>query len=202
MEADLSASNPRRPRNTVDQAELLDAARSGDREALAELYRTHAMAALGYARTLCRRREDSEDLVAEAFANIFAQLRAGGGPRLSFLAYLRTTMRNLASRRQREFPVAELPDVAVAPDHAADFDRLDDIRRLRQALHGLDPNSRQVVFLRDILGLSPADVCQRLGLHPSTAAMRYARARTRLRELYLEAEQSAPDEAGSRPMLS
>lgn len=164
---------------------------------LSPIYREHSPHALAYARGLCRRREDAEDLVAEAFARTFTQIVAGAGPTVSFVAYLRTALRNAAaSQRHREVPVEELPETGHHPDHASELDRLDDIRQLRVALHKLDPASRQIIVMRDVFGLSPAEVNRRLGLRPNTAAMRYARARVRLRELCLADENPSHSDGG------
>ena len=170
-----------------DQQRLMEAARSGDRDALATLYSDHSGHALSYARTLTRTREDAEDLVAEAFARTFAKLVAGGGPEVSFVAYLRTTMRNTAAAQpDREYPVSELPDIEDENALVYDIDRLDDIRRMRRALGRLDGASRRALVLRYVAELPPAEVSRRLGLRASAASMRYARARDRLRELYLD----------------
>ena len=55
-------------------------------------------------------------------------------------------------------------------------------RLLDEALDELSDDDREIVILRGFEQISNADVARRLGIKPNTAAVRYARALTRLRE--------------------
>src|SRR4051794_32111143 len=90
---------------------LVDAARAGDSEATAELYRRHSVAAGRFAAQLTGNRADADDLVSEAFVSVLASMSTGGGPTLAFRPYLLTTIRRqyIKSRTSgREDPVDDL----------------------------------------------------------------------------------------------
>src|SRR6202034_3516226 len=82
-------------------AELITASRASGSDAYAVLYQRHVVAARGLARQLVRGRAEAEDIVAEAFARVLAQLKRGRGPDTAFRAYLLTTVRRVAYDRLR-----------------------------------------------------------------------------------------------------
>ena len=84
-----------------DDTELLDAARRGETEAYAELYRRYRPAARSAAASLRVPRCEREDVIEEAFANILAALRKGRGPSESFRPYLVAAVRNITFSRSR-----------------------------------------------------------------------------------------------------
>src|SRR5258708_1869708 len=73
-------------------AELIARVRNGDLEAYGELYARHHHAAERMARQLVPA-NDADDLASDAFAKVLDALRGGGGPDISFRAYLLTTVR-------------------------------------------------------------------------------------------------------------
>src|SRR4051794_41414520 len=73
-------------------AELIARVRNGDLEAYGELYARHHYAAERMARQLVPA-NDADDLASEAFAKVLDALRVGGGPDVSFRAYLLTAVR-------------------------------------------------------------------------------------------------------------
>ena len=90
---------------------LATAARAGDDDAFAELWRRHARAGAVAARQYAHI-ADADDLLAEAYTRIFAALRRGGGPHGAFRPYLYRTILNVAldARRPAEVPIEEAPD--------------------------------------------------------------------------------------------
>ena len=166
---------------------LLTHARAGDPDAIAELYRQHAGAALKYARAITASNADAEDLVADAFTLVITQLSLAKGPDTSFRAYLFTTMRHrLYSTNQREI----LVDDEAVLDRVV-FDRGSDDRAdrvlLRRAFASLSASEQEVLLLLDVQELRPAEAAARLGIQASTLSMRAARARDALAEAYLVA---------------
>lgn len=166
---------------------LLSRARRGDQDAVAELYRDHVGAALKYARAIAPSVVDAEDLVAEAFTRVIAQLALDRGPDSSFRAYLFTTMRHrLYSTNRREYAVADDSVLDRPTEDRADEDRADHAP-LKQAFDSLAKQEQEVLLLLDVQELRPAEVCDRLGLRASALSMRVARARSALAEAYLVA---------------
>lgn len=112
-----------------DDAELIARARAGETGAFARLYERHRAAALRFAAHWTREPlSEVDDLVAEAFTQVFVQLRRGAGPTQSFAAYVKASIRHLhacrCGRTGRTTPtddeqVLDLPvdfeDVVVRP---------------------------------------------------------------------------------------
>ena len=103
-------------------AELIAAVRGGDAEAYGALFERHAGAARNLARQHSRNDADADDLVSEAFAKVLQVLHSGGGPDVSFRAYLFTTLRRVAYDRTRAGAKVQLTDdlSALARNFAGD----------------------------------------------------------------------------------
>src|SRR6478672_9944727 len=101
----------REDRRTERQSDaaLIARTRVGDERAYAELYARHASAARATAWSLLRSQPEVEDVTSEAFARLFAMLRAGRGPDEAFRPYLLSCVRrgciDQATRTQRLLPL-------------------------------------------------------------------------------------------------
>ncbi len=85
-----------------------------------------------------------------------------------------------------ESPAADLPDASrmAQPEAAAENQELRE--ELQIALAQLSEEHRRVVLLRDVAGLTYADIAHTLGLEEGTVKSRLARARAGLRKILLE----------------
>jgi RNA polymerase sigma-70 factor (ECF subfamily) len=155
---------------------------NGDREALADLYETHANALFGHALAVARNPEDAEDLVQGVFVKL-----AGMGAQLvgirSAGAYLHRMLRAAVVDRERHRAVAgEEPlgqiDGATGPG-IAEADRL----ALDAALDSLPVAQREVVVLHVVEGLTFREVAGTTGAPTWTVASRYRLGIDRLRRI-------------------
>jgi len=169
---------------------LIAQARSGDGEALAQLWRQHAQAGRRMARRITDRIEP-DDLLAEAFLRILVALRRGAGPTGAFRPYLRAVMRSIAIR--------ESPPVTLALEHAAGEagrppeDRLEsaeELGTLRRALSLLPDAAQAALWHSCAEGAAPREIAAALGLSPNAAAALLWRARCGLRRAWLAAHLS------------
>ena len=172
-------------RPPADEA-LAATARAGDDEAFAELWRRHARAGAVAARQYAHI-ADADDLLAEAYARIFAALRRGGGPHGAFRPYLYRTIRNVAldSRRPAEVPLDDAPDadfVVPGPELAA-AERTIAFRAFRS----LPERWQSVLWYLEVEGMSPAEVAPLLGLAPNAVSALGVRAREGLKKAWLQA---------------
>jgi RNA polymerase sigma-70 factor (sigma-E family) len=121
---------------------------------------------------------DAEDVVQAAFVRLFAvwhRVREESAD-----AYVRQVLVNVflstkRGQRNREYPVADVPDCA-APLPSAD-DRL----AVGRALTALTPNQREVVVLRYWEGLSVAETAAMLGVSEGTVKSQMHRAVSAMR---------------------
>jgi RNA polymerase sigma-70 factor, ECF subfamily len=173
-----------------DLAELVTAARDGDRSAFDELVRaTYAdMYTLAY--RLTGNEEDARDVVQDSYFRAYRGLhRFRGDARFTTWMYRITancasTQLAKRSRARHEELDDDSPFVDIRPDHdpelraAADFER----NRVATALKDLPPRLRAVIVLRDIYDLPHESIAAQLGITEAAAKVRLHRARRKLRE--------------------
>jgi RNA polymerase sigma factor (sigma-70 family) len=173
----------------LEDSALLARARSGDQEAYAALFSRYAYAAHRLARHLGQR-EDAEDVVAEAFARVLDLVRRGKGPDKAFRAYLFTTIRHESGRRakarQRVVPTDDESQIdRVVPFGAGALDDFE-TAAVRSAYDSLPDRWRAVLWHLDIEGRKPQDLGPLLGLSPNSVSALVYRARSGLRQAYLQ----------------
>ncbi|MBD8079833.1 sigma-70 family RNA polymerase sigma factor [Cellulosimicrobium arenosum] len=175
-------------------AELISAVRAGDTAAYGALYERHAAAALTVARQYVRSRADADDVVADAFARTLGVLQNGGGPDVTFRAYLFTAVRRLSydlvngSRRtqptddDRTFENAFGPMASTEDPALAGFER----SIVARAYESLPERWRAVLWYTEVENLPPAEIAPILGITANGVAALSYRAREGLRQAYLQ----------------
>ena len=171
------------------EAELVDRARDGDREAFGELVRRHQDTVYTLALRLVGP-DLAADVAQEALIRAWRSLpRFRGDSSLSTWLH-RITVNTAWTHRRRaaRHAGAELPEDVIepgpGPEHAGE---MADLRaRLTRLLHRLSPGQRAVIVLRDVSGWSLAEIAGELGITTTTAKVRLHRARRRLRSLLEE----------------
>lgn len=185
----------------LDDDDLLAMSRIGDTQAYAELYDRYVYGARRLARHLGQR-EDSDDVVAEAFARILDLLQRGKGPDRAFRAYLFTTIRHESGRRAKATQRVRPTDDDNTLDTGVPFGdgRLDGFEQaaVRAAYESLPERWRSVLWHLDVDGRKPQDLVELLGLKANSVSALVYRARAGLREAYLQ-QHVAPDGPSSGP---
>jgi RNA polymerase sigma-70 factor, ECF subfamily len=172
----------------TDDAALVALARSGDRDAFAELYDRHQAAIFRFALHLTGATHAAEDVVQDVFV---AFMRAVGRFELdrSLGAYLLGIARHIAARRlKRErlwmpFDADAHEPATDTPRIAEEIQRRADLLRLRQAIRALPRKHREVIVLCELEQLSYEDVAAMLDCPIGTVRSRLHRARTTLANL-------------------
>jgi RNA polymerase sigma-70 factor (ECF subfamily) len=173
-----------------DQAELVTAAKSGDRGASDELVRATYADAYTLAYRLTGDEEDARDVVQEAYLRAYRGLKQFRGD-AQFSTWIYRITANCAStflaKRARHRHDELTDDVAIAdgrpevdPESMADAELLRD--RVSDALQELPPRLRAVVVLRDVYDLPHEAIATELGISEAAAKVRLHRARKKLRE--------------------
>jgi RNA polymerase sigma-70 factor (ECF subfamily) len=171
------------------EARLIAAARRGDRAALTQVLELVAGPANRFSRSFCRDPHDAEDLAQEVLATLLRSLKTfRGDASLSTWTYVvaRRACGRLRKRGSRMETMA--PDsraMLTTPDPSAGPVRGFERRQLGQALEravaALPAQQREVLVLRDIEGLSAAEVGAVLGIQERAVKSRLHRARLALR---------------------
>jgi RNA polymerase sigma-70 factor (ECF subfamily) len=171
-------------------ADLVVAARAGDRSAFDELVRATYRDTYRLALRLTGDEEDARDVVQEAYLRAYRGLRRFRAE-ARFSTWLYRITANCAathSARAVRHRHAALDEDAPLADHdpAVDPERRAETVSLRgeldAALAELPPGLRAVVVLRDVHDLPHDAIAAELGISESAAKVRLHRARIRLRE--------------------
>ena len=167
----------------------LSRAAQGDRDALAELYTRTRAAVYGYALSLLKHRQDAEDVMHDAYLQIWrsaGRYRSQGKP----MAWMMTIVRNLALDRLRLRDRLQTEDLAAGEALAEEPAAItpEDRLLLQALLETLDQETRQMVVLHDLAGLKHRETAALLGLPLSTVLSRYGRAVKTLNAAWKEME--------------
>lgn len=165
----------------------------GTDASLDELYRRHSDEAWRLAYSITRNPDDASDAVSEAFAGV---LKALTGARCDTVQdvrpYLMAATRNAAldvvRGAGRVQPTDQPPPEEAAPG-AGPSDRLvagENRTHLAEALAGLPPRWRAVLWLTEVEGMPPREAAEVLHLTPNNVAQLATRARSRLRQRYVQ----------------
>jgi len=181
-------------------AELIARVRSGDLEAYGELFARHHHAAERMARQLVPA-ADADDLAGDAFAKVLDALRNGGGPDVSFRAYLLTTVRRVHVDRLRAGK--KVQTTGEIESYEREPESFDDPTvtgfesgAAAKAFASLPERWQAVLWHTEVEGEKPAAVAPLLGLTANGVSALAYRAREGLRQAYLQ--QHLADVAGDR----
>jgi RNA polymerase sigma-70 factor (ECF subfamily) len=156
-------------------------AREETEGAFERLYRSHRSDVYRFVLRDVRNPDEAEDVTQTAFLNAFRALQHGDRPEKP-RAWLLTIAQNVSRRRFRARSTrpqeVELdPELFVAPEPEGPT-----AGDIREALIRLRPNHRAVIVLREIGGLSYAEIAETLNLSVSAVETLLFRARRALRE--------------------
>jgi RNA polymerase sigma-70 factor (ECF subfamily) len=155
-------------------------AKQGDREALRYLYSRYADNVYSYVSSIVRDHYEAEDVTQQVFAKLtdsLARYEERGAPFLSWLVRLARNAAIDQLRARRAIPVAD-PIESEAADDGEEADRRE---TLRSALDTLPEDQREIIVLRHLGGLAPAEIATRLGRSESAVNGLHHRGRRALR---------------------
>jgi RNA polymerase sigma-70 factor (ECF subfamily) len=184
---------------------LVERARTGDEAALLTLVERYAPRVLRFGRKLCGDDQDAQDVVQQTLLTAVSKIREFRGES-QFSTWLFSIARShcikhrtrggamLAPQPLDERSAAIAAPVDSSPDEQLGKQQLQGA--LDSAIAALEPAQREVLVLRDVEGLSAAEVAQALDLSVDAVKSRLHRARKNLRErLEPWFEQSTPGPA-------
>jgi RNA polymerase sigma-70 factor (ECF subfamily) len=147
----------------------------------------HLDAAYDLARWLLRDRADADDVVQDAYLKAFRAFGGfrGGSARAWLLTIVRNACYTRLRRRRPDEPslslddgLADPPDAGPTPEQAVL--RQAAARSLREALESLPIDLREAIVLRELEGLSYAEIAAVADVPIGTVMSRLSRARHRL----------------------
>lgn len=185
---DCSPSSRTGVNEEPELSSVLDAARSGSRDALAELYRLYAAAVITLAYRITGSREDAEDVLQDVFVGLRRAL-ASYHHEGRFESWLKRVaartalMRMRAGRRRAESSLSEeLADTVTAAEPAGSAAaRVIDRLEMQRVLERLPQSLRAVFLLKEVEGYSHDEIGALLDISAAASATRLSRAWSLLR---------------------
>ncbi len=165
------------------------AARDGDREALGRILTDGWPRLVAFYRGMGLSHAEAEDVASEACEGMVRTLRRLREPE-AFEGWFWTVARNrLRTALRRRGRVARELDPGAVADPGELAVEADEHRSVRIALMALSVRDREILWLREVEGLSHAEIGGRLGIAVGAVRVAALRARRRLQEHYRELEE-------------
>jgi RNA polymerase sigma-70 factor (ECF subfamily) len=168
-------------------------AQAGNAQALNFLYLRYADEILRFVKSLVRDHHEAEDITQNVFIKLMTVIGKYEPRDVPFSAWARKVARNVAMDHLRTRRMTPVEDVRVVDDDRRQISR-ERNRDLCEALNRLTEDQREVLVLRHIVGLSPAEIAKLLGKNENAIHALHHRGRLSL--------QSALTELGAAPVVA
>ncbi|MBA2671930.1 MAG: sigma-70 family RNA polymerase sigma factor [Gemmatimonadetes bacterium] len=180
--------------NSDTEWDLISRCRSGHGAAFEPLVREHEGRALAIATGLLGDSDDAADAVQEAFVKAYrslGRLREGSafGPwfRSIVLNNCRDRLRSSAPRQRVDWQEAESGEEGrVVATGSSDIERAELVSTVHNALSRLSLEHREILVLKEMEGMSYAEIARETGISAGTVASRLHHARAALRRIVLD----------------
>ena len=196
--SDPNASNAVEPAKVLNEGEAIRRAQAGDAAAFEFLYQLHGRRVYALCLRMVSNPSDAEDLMQEAFLQLFRKIGTFRGES-AFSTWLhRMTVNVVLMRlRKKSLPVSSLEET-TEPDEESGGPRKDvgapDLRlsgavdrvNLERSIEKLPPGYRSVFVLHDVQGYEHNEIADIMGCSVGNSKSQLHKARTRLRDLLQE----------------
>lgn len=187
------------PVSEVALERIVKLAASGNERAFEQLVSIYESAVYNMAMYTVKNRDDALDVSQEVFVKLWQSLPTFRGE-CSIKSYIMKLTKNASldlmrkkSRRQSvsltvendkgEEAQLDLPDTSDEANPEQAYLREERIRKVREGLLRLDDEQRQIIIMRDMNGMSYAEIADALGLNEGTVKSRLNRARSALKKI-------------------
>ena len=177
-----------------EDSELLLSAQKGDNAALERLLLRHQSQIYRFGMKMCGNPEDAKDVLQDSLLAMARSVRNFRGES-SFSTWLYSIARSFCVKKHRKSKfapeersldtdagpeIARLEDSGRRPDAAVAALEIQEV--IENAIRKLEPDHREVLILRDVEGLTAAEVGDVLGISVEAVKSRLHRARSLMRE--------------------
>src|SRR3954468_9576180 len=158
--------------------QLVDRVLAGDRAAFEPLVRRHNQRMYRAARAVTRSDSDAEDVLQQAWLNVYRNLAQFRGDAAFSSWATRIAVHEAIAVTRKRPQVADLVEAAsdITPDDEVERAQLGAL--LEKTISHLPQGNREVMVLRDVLELDTAETADLLGLTPEAVRVRLHRARS------------------------
>lgn len=170
----------------IQHEELVEKCLSGDRRAQFAVYQTYSKAMFNICLRMMGKREEAEDMLQNAFVDVFTKLHSYRGE-ATLGAWIKRIVINscLNELKKKKIPVistdVEFQDVEFQ-EYEEDFS-LEDIQRIKQAVATLPEGYRMVFSLYLLEGYDHGEISEILGISEGASKSQYSRAKQKLHQI-------------------
>ena len=169
--------------------DIIDRCRDGDRQAQHQLYRLYAAPMLTVSMRILHNRQEAEDILQEAFLDMFIKLDSFRGES-SFGAWFKRIVVNksINSFKKKRLVTTDLdhqPEV-VETDEAGEEPFPYNVKQVQSALDKLPEGYRLVFTLYLLEGYTHQEIAAELGITESTSKSQFNRSKKKIRSLLQE----------------
>lgn len=172
----------------MDEKELIKRAQKGEKEAFGLLYQKYFQKIYRYCKINLKNDELAKDICQESFVKAYKKLKDFKTEgQWSIQSFLFTIARNLMidlSRKKREERIEEYEDIQSSENLYDDFERKQNISRVRSVLEKLDDTDKQIVILRYFEEMSSIEVAKILNMKDGALRVRTFRVMQKIKDLY------------------
>lgn len=193
----INGNKPRVSEEIIQK--LVSMARDGNERAFEQLVSIYEKSVFNMAMYITHDREDALDVSQEVFVKLWQTIQNYRGD-ASLLTYLMTLTKNAAYDLERkkarhrttsltlenedgETVELDLPDRSDEANPEQNYLRKEKIETVRRAINALDRDWREIIIMRDINGMSYAEISGATGLTEGTVKSRLNRARQALKKI-------------------
>ena len=190
----MSAIGASQPELSRTEAHLVEAARGGDERAFGELYERYGRRIFAYVLSIVRDHGRAEDIVQDVFVSALRRMRSSDRA-ISFKPWIYEIAKNACIdefrrvQRVREVSIEQGSGERLAsadPSPDTSFERGQQLAILNGAFRGLSERQHKVMVLRELEGLSYAEIAAKTGMTVPMVESTLLRARRRLSQEYDE----------------
>jgi RNA polymerase sigma-70 factor (ECF subfamily) len=183
----------------MDEQKIIELAKNGDRNALAQLVKDNEQTVYNFSFKICRNKDKAEHIMQETFFSMIKSLHQfDGNSKLSTWLYRIVSNHCLMLARKdktRTFVSIDNEDDLYEDKYTADWSRIpnqnienEELKKiLDESIDKLSPEYRIVFLLRDVEGLSTEETAELTELSVPAVKSRLHRARAFLRKELNEA---------------
>lgn len=174
----------------VDDASLVKGCKKNDRKAQQALYDNYCKKMFAVCLRYCRKSEDAEDILQEAFVKVFSKISSFRSESSLFF-WIKKIVINTALNYQRSklylYPMVDVEDLHYLSEKEFTLNNIhyNDLIKLLQSL----PDGCRIIFnLYAIEGFQHKEIAEMLGISVGTSKSQYSRAKFLLKEKILNTE--------------
>lgn len=170
-----------------NELELIQRAKSGDKDAFGKLYKHYFPRLYRYCKANIYKDELAADICQEAFLKAWKALpsftlKEGG----TFQAFIYRIARNLIidlSRKKKEFSLAFYENIETDDDLIGKIERTENIDKVKRMLSKLPEKERQILLLRYFEEMSHKETAKVIGIREGALRVRTTRLLKKLKEM-------------------